>query len=104
MTIKEFDDCENIHSVNTLYLIIHSATVHFKEKNNEIYLFLAWTEKYEEVWSGIRSEIKTLNNGKELFYKKTVLKLELILMMLTFKKPLKFPALAISIRCIFQER
>ena len=28
------------------------------------------TDKYEEVLSGIRSEIKTLNGGKELFYKK----------------------------------
>ena len=25
-------DCENIHSLNPLYLIIHSATGHFKEK------------------------------------------------------------------------
>ena len=30
MTIKRFRDCENIHSVNPLYLIIHSATGHFK--------------------------------------------------------------------------
>ena len=30
--IKKFGDCENIHSVNSLYLIIHSATGHFKEK------------------------------------------------------------------------
>ena len=26
ITIKKFGDCENIHSVNSLYLIIHSAT------------------------------------------------------------------------------
>ena len=32
ITIKKFGDCENIHSVNPLYLIIHSATGHFKEK------------------------------------------------------------------------
>ena len=32
ITIKKFSDCENIHSVNPLYLIIHSATGHFKEK------------------------------------------------------------------------
>ena len=32
ITIKKFGDCENIHSVNLLYLIIHSATGHFKEK------------------------------------------------------------------------
>ena len=25
-----FGDCENIHSINSLYLIIHSATGHFK--------------------------------------------------------------------------
>ena len=70
ITIKKFGDCENIHSVNQLYLIINSATGHFKEKNNEKYLILDLTDKHEEVLSGIRSEIKTLNGGKELFYKK----------------------------------
>ena len=30
--LKGFSDCENIHSVNPLYLIINSATGHFKEK------------------------------------------------------------------------
>ena len=33
--IKKFDDCENIVSINPLYLIIHSATRYFKEKNGE---------------------------------------------------------------------
>ena len=33
--IKKFSDCENIHSVNPLYLIIHSATGHFKEKTEK---------------------------------------------------------------------
>ena len=32
ITIKKFDDCENIHSANPLYLIIHFATGQFKEK------------------------------------------------------------------------
>ena len=32
ITIKTFSDCENIHSVNPLYLIINSATGYFKEK------------------------------------------------------------------------
>ena len=70
VTIKKLGDCENIHSVNLLYLIIHSATGHFKEKNGEKYLIFDSTEKYEEVWSGIRSEIETINGGKELFYEK----------------------------------
>ena len=67
---KKFSNCENIHSVNPLYLIIHSATGYFKEKNGEKYLIIDSTEKYEEVFSGIKSEIETLNGGKELFYKK----------------------------------
>ena len=30
--IKKLSDCENIHSMNPLYLITHSATGCFKEK------------------------------------------------------------------------
>ena len=65
-----------------MYLIIYSATGHFKGKNDEKYLILDLTDKYEEVLPGIKSEIKTLNSGKELFYKKIILELELILMMI----------------------
>ena len=61
-----------------MYLTIQPATGHFKEKNNDKYLILDLTDKQEEVWSRIRSEIKTINGGKELFYeKKTMLELEL---------------------------
>ena len=70
ITIKKFSDFENIHSVNPLYLIIDSATGYFKEKNSEKYLILDSTEKYEEVFSGIKSEIETINGGKELYYEK----------------------------------
>ena len=31
ITIEKFGDCENIHSLNPLYLIIHSATGYFKK-------------------------------------------------------------------------
>ena len=44
--IKKFSDCENICSVNPLYLIIHSATGYFKEKNGEKHLIIKLTEKY----------------------------------------------------------
>ena len=47
ITIKKFSDCENIHNVNPLDLIINSATGHFKEINSEKYLILDSTEKYE---------------------------------------------------------
>ena len=49
ITIKKIDDCENINSVNLLYLIIHSTRRHFKEKNDKKYLILDSTDKYEEV-------------------------------------------------------
>ena len=104
ITIKKFGDCENIHSVNPLYLIIHSATGHFKEKNNKKYLILDSTDKYEEVLSGIRSEIKTLNGGKELFYEKNYARIGINTDDdLPLNKPLKFPTLTIIIRCVFQE-
>ena len=70
ITIKKFCDYENIHSVNPLYLIIHSATEHFKEKYSKKYLIIDSTEKYEEIFSEIKSEIETINSGKELFYEK----------------------------------
>ena len=62
ITIKKFGDCGNIYCVKALYLIIHSATGYFKEKNDEKYLILDATDR-------IRSEIKRLNGGKGLFYK-----------------------------------
>ena len=62
-------DCENVRSVKSLYLIIHSATGYFKEKYNEKYLILDSTKEYK-VFSGIKSGIETINGGKELFYKK----------------------------------
>ena len=55
--IKKFSDCENNHSVNPLYLIIHSATCHFKEKYGEKYLINDSTEEYEKFLSRIKSEI-----------------------------------------------
>ena len=70
ITINKIDDYENIHSVNPLYLIIHSAAGHFKEKNDEKYLILDLADKYEEAWSEIKSEIKTIIGGKEMFDQK----------------------------------
>ena len=46
--IKKFEniyDYENIHSVNPLYLIIHSVTGHFKEKYGEKYLIIDSAEE-----------------------------------------------------------
>ena len=102
--IKNFGDCENIRSVNPLYLIIYSATGYFKEKYGEKYLILDSTEKYDEVFSGIKKEIETINGGKELFYEKNYARIGVNTDDdVPLNKPLKFPTLTIIIRCVFQE-
>ena len=50
--------------------MIHSATEEFKECNGKKYLVLDSTEKHEEVFSGIKKGIETINGGKELIYEK----------------------------------
>ena len=64
-----------------MYLIFHSATGYFKEENGEKYLILDSTEKYKEVWSGIKSEIERLMVEKNYFMEKKIMQeLELIQM------------------------
>ena len=53
ITIKKFGDCKNIHSVNHLYLIIHSATGYFKEKKRKKIPNSWFDREIEEVFSGI---------------------------------------------------
>ena len=96
-------NCENIHSVNPLYLIIRSATGYFKEECDEKYLILDSAEKYEKVFSGIKSEIVTINGGKELFYEKNYSRIGVNTDDdIPLNKPLKFPTLTVIIGCVFQ--
>ena len=60
------------------------------------------TDKYK-VWSGIRSEIKTLNGGKKNFYEKNYARIGVNTDDdLPLDKQLKFPTLTIIIRCVLQ--
>ena len=103
ITIKKFGDCENIRSVNPLYLVIHSARGYFKGKNGEKYLILDLIEKQEEVLSGIKSEIETINSGEELFYEKHYRKIGVNNDdNIPLNKKLNLPSLTIILRCIFQ--
>ena len=103
ITIKKIGNCKNIHSVDPLYLIFNSATGYFKEENGEKYLILDSTEKYEEVFSGIKSEIETVNGGETLSYEKDY---ATILVKtdddVPLNKSIHFFSLTIIIRCIFQ--
>ena len=96
-------DCENIHSVNPLYLTIYSATGYFKEKYGEKYLIIDPIEKYEEDFSGIKSEIETTAEKKH-FMKKIMQKLLKVNTddNVPLNKRLKFPSLTIIIRWVFQ--
>ena len=38
ITIKKIDDCENIYSVNPLYLLVNHASGYIEEKNGNKYL------------------------------------------------------------------
>ena len=103
ITIKIIGNYENIHSVSPLYLIIHFATGYFKEKYVEKYLIIDPTEKYEEVLSGIKSEIKTINSREEMFYEKNYSRIGVNTDDdLPLNKQLKFPTLTTIIRCVFQ--
>ena len=62
------------------------------------------TEEYEEVFSGIFSELKTINDGKELFCEKNFARIGVNTDNdFPLNVSLKFPALTIIIRCIFEE-
>ena len=103
ITIKKIGDYKNIHRVNPLYLIIYSPTWYFKEKNGEKYLILDPIDKYEEVFSRIKSEIETINGGEKLFYKKHYAKIGVNTdYNLPLNKQLKFQSLTIIVRCVFQ--
>ena len=86
-----------------MYLIFYSATGYFKEKYGEKYLILDSTEKYEEVFSGIKSEIETINGGKKIFYEKNYSKIGVNTDdNVPLNKKLKLPTLTIVIRCVIQ--
>ena len=49
ITIKKIGDCENIYSVNPLYLIIGKVDGHIEEKNGSKYLVFDSTDENKEV-------------------------------------------------------
>ena len=70
ITIKKFGDCENIHSVNLLCLIIHSTTGYFNEKNDEKQLILYSTENMSKFGMELDQKLKHLIVEKNCFIKK----------------------------------
>ena len=94
---------KKFNSSNPLRIKINSATGYFKEKNDEKYLILDSTKEYESVWSEIKSEIKRINGGEEVFYEKSYCKVSINTEDdLPLKKSLKFLTLTLNINLVFQ--
>ena len=86
ITIKKIDHYESIYSVNPLYL-----------HNNH-------AKKYAEIWGEMKYKIKTINGGKENNYRKDDMKTKFDSDDdLPLNKPLKFHAITIIIRSVFEE-
>ena len=75
---------KNIRNVNPLYLLINQASGYIEEKNGNKYLIFddsvnenkELLKKYADVWDGIKSKIKTINDGKENDYGKDYMKMK----------------------------
>ena len=111
ITIKKIDDCENINSMNTLYLSITHANRYIEEINGNKYLIFDSTDenkellkKYNDVFNGIRDEIKAINGGKENDYEKAYMKIKFDSDdNLPLNKPLKLHLMTITIRSVIEE-
>ena len=112
ITIKKNDDCKSIYSVNPLYLLVNHANGYIEEKNGNKYLVFddfvnenkELVKKYVDVWDGIKNKIKAINGGKENDYRKDYMKIKCNSDDdLPLKKPLKFHAMTIIIRSVFEE-
>ena len=83
---------QNIDSENPLCLIFNNVDAYIIEEINENkYLIFALTknnkkvlEIYRKLRNEIKNQIKTINGGKSIMYKKTLSKLGLIQMMMIY--------------------
>ena len=67
ITIKKIDDCENIYSVNPLYLRVDHVNGYVEEKGVNKYLVFDstdenkdWLKEYNDVFHGIIAKIKAM--------------------------------------------
>ena len=103
ITIKKFDDCENIHSVNLLYLIIHLLQDILKKKTTKNTEFLIRQTNMKRFCQELDQKLKNLMVEKNFFIKKNYARIGINTDDLPLNKPLKFPTLTITIRCFLQD-
>ena len=111
ITTKKIGDCNNIHSVNPLYLSIFHVTGYIEEKDENKYLIFSSTDenkeilkKYNEIFDGIRDEIIAINGSKEIDCEKDYMKIKFNSNdILPINKPSEFHLMTITIRSVFEE-
>ena len=95
-----------------MYLIVNHASGYIEEKNENRYLIFndsvnenkALLKKFADVWDGIKNEIKAINGGEENNYGKDYMKIKFNSDHdLPLNKPLKFHAMKIIIRSVFEQ-
>ena len=94
-----------------MYLLVNHASGYIEEKNGNKYLIFDSVDenkevlkKYADVWDGIKNKIKAINGGKENDYRKDYMKIKFNSDNdLPLNKPLKFHAMTIIIRSVFEE-
>ena len=82
-----------------------------KKNGNEYFIFddsvnenKGLLKKYTDIWDGIKNKIKTINGGKENDYGKDYMEIKFNSDDdLRLEKPLKFHAIFIIIRSVFEE-
>ena len=111
ITIKKNDDCENIYSVNPLYLIIGEVDGHIAEINGskkmEVWFYRQKQRsirKMHRTLDGIKNEVETINGGKKFEYSKDFMKIKFDSVDdLSLDKPLTLLILAVIVRSVFEE-
>ena len=110
ITIKKISHCDNIYSVNPLYLCTTHANGYIEEINEYKYVVFDSIDENKELlkkcndaFNGIMGKTKEVSSD-ECDYEKDYMKIKFNSDdNLPLNKPLKFHKMTITIRCVFQE-
>ena len=110
ITKKKIDDCQNICSVNPLYLFLDHANGYIEKKNGNKYLMFDSVDenkqllkKYNDVWNGIKNKVKEVSDS-ECDYEKDYMEIKFNSDdNLPLNKPLEFRLMTITIKSVFEE-
>ena len=110
LQLKKIDNCENIYSLNSLYLLIAQMSGYIEEKGVNKHLVFHSTDrnkellkKYNDVFNGIRDKIKEIRSG-ECDYEKDYMKIKFNSDdNIPLNKPLKVRIITITIRTVFED-